>query len=64
MIINLNDVACVKIGSILISVNGIEDIHISEGYINVKMHSDTTKGRLETKVSNTELVVLEETGND
>lgn len=64
MIINLNDVSCVKIGSILISVNDIEDIHISEGYINVKIHSDTTTGRLETKVSKAEIVVLEETGND
>lgn len=64
MILNLSDVACVKIGSILISVNDIEDVHISEGYINVKICNDTTTGRLKTKVSKAEIIVLEETGND
>lgn len=59
MMINLKDVNCIKIGSVLLSVHDIEEIAWHNGIVEINVNSDLMQAYIKTGVKNVELVVVE-----
>lgn len=60
MMINLKDITCVKIGSVLLSIGNIKRIDIREGKAIIDVDSDLMQAGIQTKFGNVELVAVEE----
>lgn len=59
MMINLKDITCVKIGSVLLSVYGIKNIGMRDGKVAIDVDSDLMQADIQTDFDNVELVVVE-----
>ena len=59
MTINLKDVRCVKIGSVLLHVNDITEIAWHNGIVEINVNSDLMQADIKTGVKNVELVAVE-----
>lgn len=59
MMINLKDVTCVKIGSVLLSIHNIKSIDIHDGKVVIDVDSDLMQAGIQTDFKNVELVAVE-----
>lgn len=59
MMINLKDITCVKIGSVLLSVHNIKNIGIRNGKVTIDVDSDLMQADIQTAFENVELVAVE-----
>lgn len=57
--INLKDVRCVKIGSVLLHVNDITEIAWHHGIVEINVNSDLMQADIKTNIKNVELVTVE-----
>lgn len=57
--INLKDVRCVKIGSILLNVNDIVKIVWHKGIVDISVDNDLMQADIKTNIKNVELVTVE-----
>lgn len=57
--INLKDVRCVKIGSVLLHVNNITEIALHHGIVEINVNSDLVQADIKTNIKNVELVTVE-----
>lgn len=57
--INLKDVRCVKIGSVLLHVNNITEIACHHGIVEINVNSDLMQADIKTNIKNVELVTVE-----
>lgn len=60
MMINLKDITCIKIGSVLLSIHNIKSIDIRDGKAVIDVDSDLIQAGIQTAFENVELVVVEE----
>lgn len=59
MMINLKDITCVKIGSVLLSVHDIKNIGMRDGKVAIDVDSDLMRADIQTDFDNVELVAVE-----
>lgn len=59
MIINLKDVRCVKIGSVLLHRNDITEITWHRGIVEINVNSDLIQADIKANIKNVEFVTVE-----